>query len=215
MAVTTSAEYKLHANISGSGEDTRITHWLAVAVGLVQAVTGRVFDTATFTEYHNGSGTGIIQLLNYPVTSITSVKPYGPDSVAGDALASTTYKCDLVTGELRLTPEAFGYWSYSDLHEPVDTGAAWTLNDGGTFDNEFRSVQVVYVAGFADTACTYDIKLAVWQVMDLLRATGGSNPLLKSENIGDYSYALADATKETGFQARVRDICRGITRGRL
>lgn len=214
MAVTTSTEYKTHANISGTAEDTRITHWLLVAQSLVEQTIDRELDSATFTEYYSGSGTGIIQLRNYPVTSITSVKPYSAASVAGSALASTTYKCDLATGELRLTPEAFGYWAYSDLHAPVGGDTDWTEFDGSTFDNEFRNVQVVYVAGYTAPNAPYSYKLAIWQVIDLLRATGGADPSMKSESIGAYSYTTSDQPGSS-FQTQVKAICRNITRGHL
>ncbi len=45
--------------------------------------TKRIYDSATYTELYDGSGTDTLILKNFPATSITSVKEYGTALAVG------------------------------------------------------------------------------------------------------------------------------------
>jgi uncharacterized phiE125 gp8 family phage protein len=59
--------------ISGTTDDTLLTHLMNGADAFVARHTGRDFAGGTFTETHP-AGRDVLFLTNYPVTSVTSVK---------------------------------------------------------------------------------------------------------------------------------------------
>lgn len=68
-ALTTVANFKTYANVSGGDDDTLIGLLINRATELIQSYTKRTLISATFREIQNG-GDNVINLREYPVTDI-------------------------------------------------------------------------------------------------------------------------------------------------
>lgn len=137
---------------------------------LVEAYVGRPLSQATLTdELYDGTGTPRLWLLRTPVASVTTVKI---DGVALDNTDNEAWTIQKPTGRLTLGPG----------DEDPAFGPRWPK---GTLN-----IAVTYVGGPSATperakrACLALLKYAV----DAVRRSGS----YKSEEIGDYSYTLAD-----------------------
>lgn len=181
MAITTTAEYKTHAGITVATDDTYIGNLVTIAQEKVEKYIGYALDGASRTEDYDGAGSNIIVLKARPVVSITSVTPLAADSTLGTAWASTDYKVDLNSGELRLTPEGSARYVRDDFGtdpEPVSEFGVFP-----SFADEFHNVRVVYLAGWGSTpytAAPTDLKYRLWKIIDAMylsdkiSADGGS-----------------------------------------
>lgn len=154
MALATATEYKTSRGISGSGFDTRIGVAIAAAETLIREHCGRDraagFDSATWTEYLDGTGTDTLRLREWPVASITSVKYRTSSTAFGTTLDSTAYYIDPVTdntGELYRT----------------NVSTSWD-DPPGYWPSGRRNIQVVYVGGYGTIPA--DLKEAVYVLVD-------------------------------------------------
>lgn len=192
MAIISTAEFKTYKTISVSTYDTLIGVLIAAAQEQVEDFCGRVFDTATFTEYASGDTSETIQLRNYPVASITSLAYVDNAGTATSTFASTDFTFDPVTGLLRLAPVVNGRVvsdGFED-HTSVAYGPFPNFNQG------FRNLKIVYVGGYgsnpAYAAMPAGLKLAMYQFVDELflavKDGNAANGLFKSETLDAYSY---------------------------
>lgn len=170
MAITTTAEYKTYAGITDATNDTYIGTLVTTAQELAEDFIGYTLDGASRTETYDGGGSNVIVLNARPVVSITSVTPIDSSSVAGTAWASTDYKVDLNSGELRLTPENRGRFVRDDFGV-VDPEPFGQFSVSPSFDDQFQSVRVVYLAGWGSspyTAAPTRLKMALWRIIDAM-----------------------------------------------
>lgn len=192
MALTTVADYKVHAKISGSGEDTRLAAILAAAEAWLCRRTGRTFVQASYTTILDGNGGETLLLPERPVASITSVTEKFPDGTT-DVLDSDTYRFE-ANGLLRRTFVGRSRFVRS-------TAATWRadVDDGRGFGNPYvwtegyQNFTVVYSGGFA--TIPDDLKYTVYRLIDWFYKSAGEDPTMLSESIGSYSYTRAPATE--------------------
>ena len=154
---------------------TLLTNLLLGASEWVELYCNRKFASATFTEIHSGDGTSILHLDQLPITALTSVTILDDDGTS-TVLASTDFRYDPQTGELRFAPDPDGDYTY--------------------FPRGFRNVTVVYVAGFA--AVPDAVQDAVVEIALTVAAIGKQAGNLASERLGDYAYTLRNAAAEPG-----------------
>ena len=196
------AEYKVWAGISGTAQDALLTV-------LVDAVSMEVrrwcdrnlidgFESVSRTERYDGNNEQTIQLKEWPVTSVTSVKLYQADGTS-QTYDSTTYRVDADSGVLsRIDPKkgrfpvtAFGTVNATFSVQP------W-------FDEGWQNIEVVYTAGYARTPTDLlpaDLKMACYRLTDLAYSARGRNFGLASESLGQYSYSNLDPSKTTEIKA--------------
>lgn len=193
------AEYKVWAGITGTAQDALLTV-------LVDAVSMEVrrwcdrnltngFESATRTERYDGTNEQTIQLIEWPITSITSVKVY---TAGGDVetLDSDTYRVNGDSGVLsRIDPRLGRY--------PVT--AFGTVNATFSvqpwFEQGFDNIEVVYVGGYSTIPA--DLKMACYRLTDLAYAARSRNFGVQSESLGGYSYTNMDPAKTTSIKAEL------------
>ena len=133
MALFTSAEFKSHEGISTTDHDTFITALIARTGDFVNKYLGRKVESASYTEFYDGSGTGTLQLANSPVTAVTSVHIDQERDFGSAALVSSSnYVIYQNEGWLRWIPE-------------VTTG----FTAAGHFPVGVQNVKVIYTGGFS------------------------------------------------------------------
>lgn len=190
MALTSISEYKTYAGISGTSEDTRLTALLAVAEDIVKKIGGREFESATYTETHDGDGAAAIILTERPVASITSVVYVSPDGDTS-AIESDTYALNAKAGTLRRVGYQHGP-SFTSM--PVSAPGYGPVN---CWPIGKQNIRVVYSGGY--TTIPQGLRLAVWRVIDYLRSDAGRNPQMASESLGPYSYSRLQADPNGPF----------------
>ena len=123
----------------------------------IERYCGRTFNTATFTEYYDGTATPYLLLKQAPVTSITSVSFIDADGNA-TAYESNQYKYESSTGKLDLIGNLWGgigggwtgaspNYSWGNLSGYM--GPAYNRDFGTAFPAGFQNIKVVYVAGYS------------------------------------------------------------------
>lgn len=157
MALTTTAAVKEYLRISGSDDDTLIGNLVTRAQKAIETYTGRLFDSATYREWHNGSRDEWILLKNWPVTSVGRVA-YG--SATGLSVTGST------ATDLRATVEVQDAGLYllrvdSAGDEQATTLAFSTYKTTGTL-----ATQVSATTGWTGTVGTD------WPTLDLHRMAG-------------------------------------------
>ncbi|NBX24228.1 MAG: phage gp6-like head-tail connector protein [Microbacteriaceae bacterium] len=182
MALTTTAEYKSYAGISGSTDDTFIGLILAAAQTQVAQICNRTFESATVTEIYDGNGEQSIVLRRPPVTSVTSVE-WATSSTTWTTLPSEAYRIDLNAGVLSMANANASFLNFDDsmIDRPYRIGVRPSFPRGN------QNVRVVYVGGYA--TIPDDLKFVVWSMMDMMFADRRANKAMQSESIGAYSYS--------------------------
>lgn len=190
MAIISTSEYKIWAGISGSAQDAVIAVLIASAQATLERFTGRDFDGATFTEYYNGGGT-TIQLKNYPITSITSLQ-YRDAAGNLTSIPTTDWRVDLDTGIVSM----LGVSDIRQYDDAMDDLTTRSFDRTPEFARDFRHIKVVYVGAYASTYPD-DLKLVMYELVSLLSSMRASDPTMKSESIGAYSYTRGDTEDES------------------
>lgn len=108
-------------------DDVRLTRLLTASSDLIERYCSRVFASATYTaEMHDGSGTDVLTLLNWPIVSVSSLLEYGTSLVVGtDPSASPT-------------PDALIYAAQGQL-----------IRVAGIWHRARNYYSVTYIAGYA------------------------------------------------------------------
>jgi len=192
MALTTVSAYKTYAGITGSGSDAVLAVLLSQASAVLRRMTGRDlsngFESASRTEYYDGKDAETIQLREWPVTSITSVK-YVNDDGSTETIGSTEYRVNTLTGVLSMLGSVRGRFivnATGGLNSPE-------FGVSPRFDAGFQNVQVVYTGGYSSIPA--DLELAVFRLMDVGYSQRGRDSSKQSESIGDYSYTMYAAAE--------------------
>jgi len=147
---------------------------VASANALVETHCRRTFASASYTLWHRATGEDSIALPQYPVTALTSV--------------STAYQ----TGSSTVTALVANqdYW--------LENAAAGTVGFPGPVTGWLK---IVYTAGYS--AIPDDLAQIATEVAASIYASARVNPALQSEQIGDYSYTVADGDALTPFASRL------------
>lgn len=193
------AEYKVWAGISGTSQDALLTV-------LVDAVSMEVrrwcdrnttngFESMSRTERYDGNDEQTIQLMEWPVTAVTSVTVYtaGGDT---DVLDADTYRFDGDSGVLsRIDPRLarFPVTAFGTVNS--------TFSVQPWFERGFNNIEVVYTGGYATIPA--DLKMACYRLTDLAYTARGRNMGIQSESLGSYSYTNFDPTKTTAIKAEL------------
>jgi Phage gp6-like head-tail connector protein len=197
MAIVTLTAYKTWAGITGTSDDTRLQVLLDSAHAAVRRYCGRDlsngFEAATRTQDYTVN-TYEMQLEEFPLTSITSIKQYNLDNTLGDAIDSTEYYVELDTGIVR--------WNGAQNSRVfIDT-----YNNVGVLNNwnwrpNFQRVQVVYVTG----APPADVKTALYRMVDGLYASIRKDMGIASQSLGGWSVTYASPDLAAKAQASLLD----------
>jgi uncharacterized phiE125 gp8 family phage protein len=187
MAVSTAAlvsltDTKTFLGVSGTTSDARIESLIDAWSDRIERLCSRQFVARAYTTRVSGSGTENLLLPQRPVSAIGSVTMiYGAGTQEiTTAIQSTEYRADLERGILYRLGGA--YWNWND-----DAVSVWSAG--------FKNYQVVYTAGYASSSIPADLQLIAKEcIAGSYFASGGVNPNVKSESLGDYSYAVGDGT---------------------
>ena len=193
------AEYKVWSGISGTAQDALLTV-------LVDAVSMEVrrwcdrnltngFESVSRTERYDGTGEQTIQLMEWPVTSVTSVTIYSADGTS-NILETDSYRFDGDSGVLsRIDPRLARYPVYAF----GTVNATFAVQPW--FDAGFNNVEVIYTGGYSTISA--DLKMACYRLTDLAYSSRGRNFNLASESLGQYSYSNQDPTKTTAIKSEL------------
>lgn len=188
MALTTTAAYKTHAGISGSGLDSVLAQALSMAEATLRRMCGRDlsngFESASRTEYVDGTDSDTVQLAEWPVTTMTSVHIVDDD---GGLEEITDYRVNTKTGVLTYlgAVRGRGVAMTPGIVDSVRFGVAPCWPSGT------QNVKVVYTGGYS--SIPGDIVYAVHRLMDFAMAARGKGAGFQSESIGGYSYSMQAA----------------------
>lgn len=121
----TLAQVKEHLDIVDSDQDSYLATLIERVTGMVEVRTGRKLYTRTYTdELYDGSGTNVLRLKEWPVTSVTAVSFL-------DSQTATTW-----------TAQSLTY-----LVIDKETQRSIVFRDGTTFPRDFQNVKLSFVAG--------------------------------------------------------------------
>ena len=197
-------DYKTWRNITGTALDTFIDQILGWVSSDIRQFCGRDltngFESATRTEIYSGPDDAMIQLREWPITSITSVtQRYAGGST--QVLPSTTYRADTDTGLLsRIDVTRGRFASFTATY----LGQAGDFLPSPRFEEGFGNFSIVYVGGYA--TIPGGLQKAACLLADMLFNGRGADQSLQSESLGQYSYTRADAS-------RVEEIRRNLLAG--
>jgi hypothetical protein len=149
--------------------DAKLTQMMILASNAVHNYCDRTsFLSANYTERYDGNGIGLnggyVSLRNVPVTALTSVT-LDPGTSYSDTYAGSLFTYDSNKG--------FLFWNRDS-------------NQRRAFPMGFRNVEVVYTAGYSSVPEDLDLATAI--VASALYQQSETNPAVKSEKLGDYSY---------------------------
>lgn len=120
------AQVKEHLEISNADQDSYLSTLIERVTGYVEARTNRKLYTRTYTdELYDGSGTSVLRLKEWPITSVTAVSFL-------DSQTSTTW-----------TSQSLTY-----LVIDKETERSIVFRDGTVFPQDFQNVKLSFVAGF-------------------------------------------------------------------
>lgn len=202
MAIISASDWKTYKGISATTYDAQLAVVIPAAQSAVEQWCGRVFDTATFTEKHNGNGWHRIVVKNAPITTLTSVTVVGPDGTS-ETVDSTTYTYEAETGIIGFQPASEGVLSVDEWGEPGNDGV-WDVSP--KFSDGFQNISVVYVGGYSSGTMPAGLKLAMYQYVDVLMAqavAGVGTGAFKSERLGDYNYERMTGEESEALMVRL------------
>lgn len=163
------AELREQFKVELLDDDHRLLALLIAAEDYAKRFCGTVLEAEAITEYHDGDGTDIVLLRNFPVNSITSVHDdVNRDYAAASLIAATEYMIES-SGRLIL--------------------------ENGVFNVGRQNVKVVYNAGYS--VVPYDLKVAVCNIAfsNYLEANGSINMVEGEEVVYRPAKLRAEATR--------------------
>lgn len=212
-ALVSVANYKTYAGIAVSTYDSALTILVDAISAQVRRACSRDettgFENGTKTEKYDGDGTEFIQLIEYPITSITSVANIADDG-SSTTHAATDYRFQAKTGLLFRIGATTGRFagSYSGGFSPESDALHSSWGVSPCWTNGFQNYTVVYVGGY--TTIPSDLQLACFRLIDLA-FKGRSNPY-QSEHLGNYGYEFGTrAEQDATFAALIGPFMPGGT----
>jgi uncharacterized phiE125 gp8 family phage protein len=125
--LVTLAQVKEHLEIVNADQDSYLSTLIERVTGLVEGSTRRKLKSRTYTdELYDGSGTAVLRLKEWPVTSITAISFL-------DSQTSTTWTSQSLT--------------YAVIDK--ETERSIVFRDGTPFPRGFQNVKLTFVAGYS------------------------------------------------------------------
>lgn len=187
MALTTRAN--VYGYLGISGEDDLVDRLILAAQAAIERFCNRAFDSASYTEYHDGNLKESVVVRNTPITTLTSVS-YRKDNDEWTAYDATVYDFEANTGKV------FMVKSSSELF------LAGIEPHNARFPKGNKSVRVVYTGGYSSIPA--DLEQACIELVGLMR--GGSAEQraarasgLQSESLGYQSRTWFDMNGAAQF----------------
>lgn len=211
MAIATTAEYKTYAGIGVTTYDARLDVLIPAVQQMIEGYTGRLFDTATFTEYLDGHDTDVLTVRNPPIASITSITSYATPTDTGVVLDSSLYTFNTdESGVIRFQPSGFDQTNWGRFDSEQDESYR-RFRQSPQFWRGFRNWKVIYVGGYGSSPAAatmpLKLKLALYKLVTIELNTTGSDLTLKSENLGSYSYDRGQLIGTAGMNQALKDLC--------
>lgn len=200
MAISSTSEYKSYAGISATTWDSQLNVIIPAVQMQMERWCGRKFDTETFDEYMDGTGSDVLTVKNPPIASITSIRVYVSPTDSPTATSSDDYTFDPDTGIIRLQPSYTRRFPYDSYGYPNSAGPQYGI--WPQWPKGFRNIRVIYIGGFGSTTATpipLDLKLALHKIVDTVFSQAKQDLTVKSESLGSYSYTRADPEQHSAF----------------
>jgi hypothetical protein len=157
MSLDTLANVKTRIGITGSTDDSLTSLLMSSADAWVGNYTGRDFVGGTYTEYFPGN-VEFLQLANFPVISVTSVKVDPAGAFGSDTVVATTVY--VVHSERGVIQSKVGPFVV------VPRSPGLVNDDRADWKRSPRSVQVVYATATGavpnDVLQAYAMLIAYW-----------------------------------------------------
>lgn len=133
------------------------------ASNMVERYCKRAFTETLHTdELHDGDGSTVLWLKNFPVASLTSIDTVESDGSEETCLGAE-FRVDLLTGEVRPAPDCDCTYC--------------------SFPYGYQNIKATYTAGWA--TIPEDIQEAVAQTVAWLFSTASISPAVESWKLGD------------------------------
>lgn len=169
MAIASAAEV---AEILGCGAgETAMLQLRDAAQAAIETYCDRRFDSAQWTEYHNGRGDSYLFVKNAPITDSAGAITRDSSNITVHDDVDREYDADALV----------------DADDLVisDPDAGEVYYDGGTFLADIQNIKIVYYGGFTAATMPEDVKQAYiiliqeWWIHRSYRTdrTGGRGPL--------------------------------------
>lgn len=193
MAIITLNEYKTHAGITGTADDTRLTNIINAATAKLRRLCDRDmsngFESATRTEDYE-SDSADLQLREYPISSITSITPINDDNTLQSAIDSTKYRVEARFGIVTFNSAQNGR-VIRDADTDREVLSSWN------WEPRWNRVRVVYVS----SAPSEDLKYDLCCYVDSLYSSIGRDSSISSTSLG--SYSVSYASPEAALKAMI------------
>jgi len=103
MAIITTAQFKEYIGLTGSTYDTLIGALISRAQKAMESECSRAFDSTSYTEYCDGTGTTLLHLDQWPVTAVGSVGVGITDPIQVTNTSSDAYNATVSNDGTTLT----------------------------------------------------------------------------------------------------------------
>lgn len=175
VALITLTQAKTHLKITGSTEDPLLEEMINRSGQFCATYVGRALKSAERTEYYDGKGSRKLQLIEFPVTAVSSV------NVDGLRAWGSSTAIDVAANVI--------------IDGPAGILTLW--NNGGVFACGQSNVRVVYTAGYKDSAdnlVPWDLQEASLIILQLSykRHYQDQRIGLVSETVGDRTYNYSE-----------------------
>lgn len=181
--LTTTSAVLLWLGLSADTNGQVARSLLAAEYKIRSICNGRTsFLADEYTERIDGMGWDAVVLKHTPVdsTATQTVTVY-TSKTETVTVASSSYYIDPATGILRLIADPFLAVYFGGV------GTDGNLPDG------FRNVSVTYTGGYESNAIPEDLQQMAIETAASIYRRRNYDPALKSEQMGRYSYVMADA----------------------
>lgn len=175
MPVITIADYKAYRGYTGTDFDATIGVVIPIVQDEMERFCSNRFDSATYTDQpHDGTGTGVMYLRSWPVSTLTAVKIRKGDGTT-ETLAATEYSMETGVfsyGRLLRQPQGGAALGTTADLIPIRVGEspAWPVGRG--------NILITYTAGYSASggiAYPSGLKHAAYQLVDATLAERGQS----------------------------------------
>lgn len=189
MAILTATDFKTYTGLSGTAYDTRLAVLIPAVQDMLERMSGRLFDAATYTEYQNGRGVATVMVNNPPIRSVTSVQLVDADGTveftyAADDYAATVGPDNTDAGLITLVPNALSV----ELDTEYASSEVRAYGTAPSFPDGTRNVKVVYAGGFSTMPTSLVLDMVRLVSIAVGQTTNITDLSMNSERLGDYQY---------------------------
>jgi hypothetical protein len=212
--LTNMGEY--YASVGGvptltDDESTQVIFHLAAAESLLKRLCGREFTYKSRTFYLDGNGSQELQIPEFPVQSVTSVYVdrggyYGQGTDAFDTDTLLTAGTDYY---LVIDDHGVNGWSKTGLLRRVGTVWPYNVSRKPGYLSKQREpchgcIKLTAVTGY--TLVPFDLKMAIFDLVNFYRSAAADGRLLQSEGGEGYNYSLGGLDEEAKRLGSVKNI---------